>query len=76
MVNLKSKIHNFNRDIANLQIKQEQYRGRYIKDQIKLLNLKLHYPRASQVRKLRIPIAASAEKREDFLISNILLSQR
>lgn len=75
-VNLKSKIHSFDRDIANLQIKQEQYHGRYILNRIKLLNLKLHHPRASQVRKLRISIAASPEEKEDSLISNILLSQR
>lgn len=74
-VTLKAKIHNFNRDIANLQIKQQQYHGRYILDQIKRLDLKLSYPKAGQVRKLKVAVS-SREEMENAEIANLLLSQR
>lgn len=74
-VNMQGKIHNMNRDIANLQIQQESYHGRYILDQIKRLNLKLCYPKAGQVRKLRVSVS-SKEDLDKAVMANLLLSQR
>lgn len=74
-INLKSKIHSFNRDIANLQIKREKYHGRYILDQIKRLGLNLTYPKAGQVRKLKVAVA-SKEKFENAEVASLLFSQR
>jgi cell division protein FtsL len=75
-VKVKSKIHSLNRDIANLKIKQEEYSGRYILAKIKLLDLKLNYPRAGQVRRLSI-----TRRRQRVIVrnrkpENLLISQR
>lgn len=74
-VNLKAKVHNLNREVANLQIKREKYRGRYVLDQIRERNLKLCYPRAGQVRKLKVSVA-SKEELDKATMANLLLSQR
>ena len=75
-VKLESDIHSFNRDIANLQIRQEQYHGRYILDQIKNFGLQLQYPRAGQVSKIRVLPVTQKNSLKDIRTSEILLSQR
>lgn len=75
-VKLKNEIHVFNREIANLQIRQEQYHGRYILRQIKKFNLKLQYPIAGQVRKIILPKPIHAKERDITELSEIRLTQR
>jgi hypothetical protein len=75
-VSLKGKIHTYNRKIDNLQIKQEQYHGRYILTQIKHFNLKLQYPRAGQVRKIRFSTRTPDIDNERTEMSEMLLTQR
>lgn len=75
-VKLESEIHSFNRDIANLQIRQEQYHGRYILDQIKNFGLQLQYPRAGQVRKIKVFPVTQKNSLKDIEVSEIMLSQR
>lgn len=74
-VNLKSKLHDLNREIASMEIQRERYLGRYILDQIKRLDMKLCYPKAGQVRKLRVPVT-TRDDLEKTSMDNLLLSQR
>lgn len=75
-VKLKGEIHSLNRDVANLEIRQEQYHGRYILNQIKNLGLKLQYPRAGQVRKISVYRQKLHNDQNNAETSEILLSQR
>ena len=75
-VNLKSEVHSFNREIANLKIRQEQYHGRYILKQIKKFNLKLQYPIAGQVRKVRISRPIQGKEVDMAELPEFRLTQR
>jgi len=75
-VKLKTEIHSFNREIADLQIRREQFHGRYILKQIKNFDLKLQYPRAGQVRRIRVSTKTPYREMKRTEVSEMLLSQR
>ena len=53
-VALEANINVLNREVANLQIRREQYMGRHILQQVKHFELKLKLPVAGQVRSVRL----------------------
>lgn len=71
---LKADIHAFDRDIANLNIKHEKFKGRFILRQVANFKLKLKSPKPGQIKKLDVRKAVSVKRKVDP--ETLLISQR
>lgn len=71
---LQAKIHALDRDIANLNIKHEQFKGRFILRQVANFNLNLRSPKPGQIKKLYVKKPDSRRMVSDP--KPLLISQR
>ena len=71
---LKADIHAFDRDIANLNIKHEKFKGRFILRQVANFKLNLKSPKPGQIKKLDVRKAVSVKRKVDP--ETLLISQR
>lgn len=52
---MRMEMHNFDREIANYNIKIEKSCGKNILEKVKQMNIALEYPRPGQVKRLKFP---------------------
>ena len=71
---LQADIHALDRDIANLNIQHEKFKGRFILTQVANFKLKLKSPKPGQIKKLNVRKVASVKRNADP--ETLLISQR